>query len=568
VIKFFSQSSPVWLRNYSRSLISSDASHSADTLLSIPSYVNIAPLTVHSLSERLRSLAAKPVRPLARQSPPVLPPKNRPVMSNHSTIDREAFQKFLESAFAVQQSQIDSQSLSAIVEVGRLIRSGELDVDGAVDLIVDRTRKVADTAGVAIGPLSGAQLPLLELNEDDRSSGAFLSHLAITLSACGTGAVSADVALDRALNDIAEQARMMTKAGTAAITLMRGEEMVCCATAGKSAPELGELLNARAGLSTECIQTKETQYCADTEADSRVDAGACRRLGIRSLLAFPMLKQGELLGLFEVFSPTTKAFGDRDVQTLQDLSQQALINVDRAAELSSPPPAEDLSTTADNMDGRLATLRIRPVEVKTAQVRLSGPWTPLLLILVIALASLAGWMLGRDMGQGTANKKGPPALVSAKPNVAPPQPEETRQAEPSPPPVPPKARSPETPSDGLVVYQNGKVIFRVKPSQAHGASSAPDPALVFPREASVRPLQQVQPEYPEAAKQQHIQGTVGLEAKVGKDGAVQQLAVISGNPMLATAASDAVLKWRFKPLVQNSRAVPFQTRIKVDFVLP
>jgi outer membrane biosynthesis protein TonB len=43
--------------------------------------------------------------------------------------------------------------------------------------------------------------------------------------------------------------------------------------------------------------------------------------------------------------------------------------------------------------------------------------------------------------------------------------------------------------------------------------------------------------------------------------------VVSGNSILANAASDAVHKWRFKPLVQNGRAVPFQTRVKVDFVL-
>jgi protein TonB len=81
-------------------------------------------------------------------------------------------------------------------------------------------------------------------------------------------------------------------------------------------------------------------------------------------------------------------------------------------------------------------------------------------------------------------------------------------------------------------------------------------------------LQRVEPEYPEAARQQHIQGQVVLEAYVGKDGAVQQLTVISGNSMLATAASDAVRQWRFKPFVQNGRAGEFQTRIKVHFVLP
>jgi hypothetical protein len=79
-------------------------------------------------------------------------------MNTHSTVDRESFQKLLANAFAVQQSQIDSQSLSAIVEVERLITRGELDLDGAMHLIADRTRNVADATGVAIGLLRGDQL--------------------------------------------------------------------------------------------------------------------------------------------------------------------------------------------------------------------------------------------------------------------------------------------------------------------------------------------------------------------------------------------------------------------------
>lgn len=108
-------------------------------------------------------------------------------MSNYPTIDRESFQKLLASAFVVQQSQMDSQSRSALV---------------------DSLRKVAKTTGVAMGPLSGAQLPFLVLEEDDRSSGA-LSHLASMLAAHGAGAASTDTALDPALNDIAEQARLI-----------------------------------------------------------------------------------------------------------------------------------------------------------------------------------------------------------------------------------------------------------------------------------------------------------------------------------------------------------------------
>lgn len=133
--------------------------------------------------------------------------------------------------------------------------------------------------------------------------------------------------------------------------------------------------------------------------------------------------------------------------------------------------------------------------------------------------------------------------------------------------VPQKSRSPVTPSDSLVIYQNGKVIFRLKSPQAHGELSAPDSAVGSPRKTNVRILRRVEPDYPEAAMQQHIQGSVVLQAQVGEDGAVQHLTVISGNSMLATAASDAVLKWRFKPIVQDGRTLPFQTRVKVDFVL-
>jgi hypothetical protein len=78
-------------------------------------------------------------------------------MSTHSSLDRESFQQLLASAFAVQESQMDSQSLSLIVEVQQLITRG-LDVDGAMHLIVDSARNVANATGVAIGLLKGDHL--------------------------------------------------------------------------------------------------------------------------------------------------------------------------------------------------------------------------------------------------------------------------------------------------------------------------------------------------------------------------------------------------------------------------
>jgi hypothetical protein len=76
-------------------------------------------------------------------------------MSRHSTLDRETFQQFLASVFAVQESRMDNQSLSAIMKVQRLVTRGTLDVDGAMHLIVESARNVANATGVAIGLLEG-----------------------------------------------------------------------------------------------------------------------------------------------------------------------------------------------------------------------------------------------------------------------------------------------------------------------------------------------------------------------------------------------------------------------------
>ena len=76
-------------------------------------------------------------------------------MSDHSTPDPESFQKLLASA---QESLMDAQSRSAIVEVRRLILTGEVAANGVMQLIAERARNVANATGVAIGLLKGDQL--------------------------------------------------------------------------------------------------------------------------------------------------------------------------------------------------------------------------------------------------------------------------------------------------------------------------------------------------------------------------------------------------------------------------
>jgi protein TonB len=78
---------------------------------------------------------------------------------------------------------------------------------------------------------------------------------------------------------------------------------------------------------------------------------------------------------------------------------------------------------------------------------------------------------------------------------------------------------------------------------------------------------EVQPEYPLLARQMKVQGSVVLEAMVGKDGGIQDLRVLTGPSILASAAREAVKQWRFRPYVRDGQAVDTQTNITVNFTI-
>ena len=80
-------------------------------------------------------------------------------------------------------------------------------------------------------------------------------------------------------------------------------------------------------------------------------------------------------------------------------------------------------------------------------------------------------------------------------------------------------------------------------------------------------VHQVKPLYPPIAMQARIQGTVVLQAVIGKDGTVQDLHLISGHPMLAPAAIEAVQHWRYRPYLLNGEPVEVDTQINVNFTL-
>ncbi|MGH9503968.1 MAG: TonB family protein [Terriglobales bacterium] len=435
----------------------------------------------------------------------------------------------------------------------------------------------------------------------------------------------ADFALDSQLHEILEQTRVTAASSGAVIALARGNKMVCRATLGDKAPVAGAYLNTRSGLSGACVQTREMQLCDDTLVDPRVDTAACRDLGIRSIVVQPVLDDGELWGMLEVFSLVPRAFSDSDLQALQSLSRKISQMVNDAMEGESttlapesvPPPqlpepveAEfanlELSFEAGEREGAIAGRDFRTGALTAA---------------VLALAVLLGWMVGR-VGWSMAVNRAPvqipvtPDETQARAPVVPDaRPAQSPTEEPSVPAKPvdsqarapaatkpvskpkvekavPPANPPATPPEvdgGLVVYEHGKVVFRMPPAASQTPASTEPGVIEFgaiqkaatreeddpsaaPAAASAQStgsylLERVEPEYPEAARQQRIQGPVVMNVLVGTDGSVRKLTVISGDPQLVNAAADAVRQWRFKPHQLKGKVVEFETRITVNFAL-
>jgi len=76
-----------------------------------------------------------------------------------------------------------------------------------------------------------------------------------------------------------------------------------------------------------------------------------------------------------------------------------------------------------------------------------------------------------------------------------------------------------------------------------------------------------EPSYPLLAQHMNVQGSVILQAIIGADGVVQDLHVLSGPGILASAAQEAVREWRFKPILQNGHAVETKAKITVNFTI-
>lgn len=96
---------------------------------------------------------------------------------------------------------------------------------------------------------------------------------------------------------------------------------------------------------------------------------------------------------------------------------------------------------------------------------------------------------------------------------------------------------------------------------------AESPVLVTPDDVPAQLVYRAAPIYPPLARQARIQGTVMVRITISQLGEVRDVQLITGHPMLAPAAVDAIKKWRYLPYEVDGRTVEVETDVQVIFTL-
>ncbi|MGH9502914.1 MAG: GAF domain-containing protein [Terriglobales bacterium] len=178
--------------------------------------------------------------------------------------------------------------------------------------------------------------------------------------------------LDATLQLLAERAQYITGASGAAIALREGGSMVCCASSGPSAPEMGAHLQIDSGLSAESVRTRQTLWCDDAENDPRVNRESCRIFGIASVVVMPLVNGEEVYGVFELLSGRPRAFEERDFIALNRLAGMIQTAVELAEEARRPenepaPPEIAIVTAVDLGTADLAADSATDLEARLAR---------------------------------------------------------------------------------------------------------------------------------------------------------------------------------------------------------
>jgi protein TonB len=427
-----------------------------------------------------------------------------------------------------------------------------------------------------------------------------------------------DVALNLVLSEIAQQARLITNATGSAVLLIRRGVPVCRSTSGATARDASAFLSECSGLAW---RDGAPQHCHDVETDSRFDLATFRRLGIRSFLVVPVRDDKQaVVAIVQTFSARSQGFGDRDLLALQGFGRHIVDHIEAAERSFGSIPKLGGKAEPETGLGTLSRFAQPFNTVKGAF--LHERLTLALGVLIIALAILLGWTIGRSERNRAHQNRGAPAspVVNHSQIAVPPaEPNSTnvvQTANQSTEPVgptnasevnaksdqsPPKIENPRNPvksrqpsvsklvasdslSKGLVVFESGKQVFPTRSAQSQPFSDAQPnresksgkpksedketSVSVGEDVAEEHLLNRIEPDYPESAREQRLQGTVVLNINVGKEGTVHSLSRVTGDPQLALLAAKAVRQWKFAPLVREGTPVSFESQVTLSFALP
>ena len=126
--------------------------------------------------------------------------------------------------------------------------------------------------------------------------------------------------LSEKLLAIAIRAQNFTGASGVAVAIKEGQEIVCRASWGTSAPDVGVRLQDQNSFTYQCLRAGKPMRCDDAFSDPRVDNAACRTLGIRSIAAAPVTS-GDVLGVIAAFAEDPNTFTETHLVVLTTLGE-------------------------------------------------------------------------------------------------------------------------------------------------------------------------------------------------------------------------------------------------------
>ncbi len=189
----------------------------------------------------------------------------------------------------------------------------------------------------------------------------------------------AHTSLSEKLLAVAIRAQNFTgSTGTAIALTEGGDDMVCRANWGTSAPEVGAKLSIEHSFTGLCVRTGEPVRCDDAQKDPRVNAEACRALGISAIAAVPVRRGLKVIGVLAAFSDTANAFSEKHLLILGTLSEVIVELLDDPhpvrplpeAAKAAPSPAEPAVVTSAPI---VVPSALQPQRVNFEQAELPKP---------------------------------------------------------------------------------------------------------------------------------------------------------------------------------------------------